>query len=428
MKKLVMFLIVCCLVVSLMGCGYAVVRTGSVPENYGDNGKGHLKDEVTTVPAKEEIVGTIIVPLDVRQNLFVDGKSEVPGKYNDGVLTLEGKGEEKGVGIIYTLPIRDNRAQVAKLTLKGKGEGIFFVLNSDENKGAGQQKIIFYLAGDNLAGREFTLSPLEKYLQAGKKEGQEFFELCVEVEKGKTLEISQIKVDFLSVEPETKTIVKEHYGEQPPIPEVVRYCHQGPVYVYNPYGYYDVYYDWWFGSRWIVWRNNYYSSVVYYWPSQRVYYYHYYYPSTSVNVYCEPSPRVRCAPSARNTAPRQRRTQGSRTANHDIQEGKNTSKNVASSATSVSKGVLAREITQKNRNIVPQKSQEQSNGTSWLGRLASKGKERITQGGRSEVPLKRNESSASQNAMPARRQGLTEAVQKAASRVRETQPQRQVQA
>ncbi len=431
-------LMVCCLVVMLMGCGYTLVRTGGPADNYGDNGKGHLEDEVTITPSKEEVIATTTVPLDVRQNLFGDN-SQTPGSFENGVLTLEGKEEKTGVIYTLALPDRVDEVKSAKISCKVKGEGLFFVLNFKDSQGADQQKMMLYVAGTGLAERELTLTPIETYLQIDEK-SQEIFELCVEVEKGKKLEINEIKVDFLSFEPETKTIVK-HYGEQPPIPESHRYCHPGTVSVYNPYGYYDAYYDWWRGSRYLVWRNSYYSNVVYYWPYERVYYYHYYYPSSSINVYCEPSPRVRCAPQSRRgeyiaRSPRSANNRASSSARAGSQNLAvnsrgtiNTQKNSSTKRVEEARASFLKVARESSRTSSAQApaSQVSQQKTSWLSRLAIKGKERIVQGGKSSVPLKRNESATIQNPTPARRQGMTEAVQRAANEARETQPQRQQQ-
>lgn len=400
--RMFLVVLVCCLVIFLMGCGYTAVK-------YSSANDAEQEDEVSMTLSKEEVVGTTEVPLDLCQNLF-GNNDQTPGNLASGIFTLEGRDDK--VGVFYTIALPDGAdVKSAKINFKAKGEGLSFVLNFEQSKGADQQKTSFYFVGNEFAEREFVLSPLAQYLQVNTK-GDNVFELCMEVEKGKKLEISQIKVDFLSFEPEVKTIV--HHDEQPPVPEVVRYCHRGPIWVYNPYsGYYEVYYDWWTGSRYVVWRDSYYRSYVSYWPTQRVYYYHYYFYPSTVNVHCDPAPRVQCAQSSRVDRPRPAVLRASNSAAKSnralaVNEGAQsvTSKKVADVRRDFKKSVQQRNTQTK---AAPARSQSRSGDTSWINKIVNKGKERLA-----PSSVKRQSSSSDRTV-------LKRTAESAASRIKETQ-------
>ncbi|MDP2951031.1 MAG: hypothetical protein Q8N55_01465 [bacterium] len=431
MKRLIfLFLMVCCLTVLLMGCGtyrYTTLMGNNVP--YKDNGKGHNQNGSDTADFRK---GS---ECDFTASSSSDGSAT---RYEDrGVVELKSAPDNLAVA---TFLFDFEKTTAWKFSAEYNGEGKLAVLFGKSSDDKTIEGVSLELSKDRTS-ETLSLADVSRFKN---KDGE--IEVQIITDNGKIIIVKSVKIEYLEDKPEIKVVYRDVFPRG---------------YVYGPWDYYYggelYYYDHYYGCYVVYHRNRNGFFDYWDWRDSVDYYYRHRYYQNSVYIYCQPqyvcyNPCYYETRSynhggrqtrfvERRQKPATHRASTFASMGRDIgPQGKGTTQGsanqISSQKVSGRKLDAASEIKRLKTDFArtkPKQEVQQSKGTSWLQRAKEKvsifgqaGNMRIEVGCRNEVPIKRNNSSASQNASSMRQRGTTEAVRDI-NRVRETQPQRQVQ-
>ncbi|MBU4466606.1 hypothetical protein KKF47_00900, partial [Patescibacteria group bacterium] len=392
-----------------------------------DNGKGHNQKGSNTADFRK---GS---ECDFTASSSSDGSAT---RYEDrGVVELKSAPDNLAVA---TFLFDFEKTTAWKFSAEYNGEGKLTVLFGKSSDDKTIEGVSLELSKDRTS-ETLSLADVSRFKN---KDGE--IEVQIITDNGKIIIVKSVKIEYLEDKPEVKVVYRDVFPDSHTYGPWY-YYYSGPLYHYDYYnGYYVVYRSWRDFPDYGTWRisvayryNYYYQNSVYcYCPPQYVYYNPCYYETRAYNyggrrttfVQRKQKPATyRASASTRSmTGASQGQVNKGALAQKSANQTAATNRKLdAASEIKRLKTENQRRETQKSQGKEVSLRQRIKNGISSLGR---KGNQAIETGGRGNVPLKRNASSASSNTSSSTRQrGTTEATHDV-NRVRETQqPQRQVQ-